>query len=93
MRRSGVALITGISGQDGAYLAEILLRYGYSVHGTSRNGNLSRFVNLRRLRILNQIKIHPTALNDLAEVMAVIRSVAPTEIYLLAAQSSVGAVV
>jgi GDPmannose 4,6-dehydratase len=90
MNRSGVALITGISGQDGAYLAELLLRCGYSVHGTSRAGNLSSFVNLRRLRILDQVKIHPTALNDLAEVTTVIRSVAPTEIYLLAAQSSVG---
>jgi GDPmannose 4,6-dehydratase len=90
MNRSGVALITGISGQDGAYLAELLLRCGYSVHGTSRAGNLSTFVNLRRLRILDQVKIHPAALNDLAEVTTVIRSVAPTEVYLLAAQSSVG---
>jgi GDPmannose 4,6-dehydratase len=90
MNRPGVALITGISGQDGAYLADLLLRRGYSVHGTSRGGNSSRFVNLRRLQILNRIAIHSTPLIELAEVLAVVRAVAPTEIYLLAAQSSVG---
>ena len=90
MNRPPVALITGISGQDGAYLAELLLRHGYSVHGTSRNSSLSRFENLRRLRILNRVEIHSTALTDFTEVLAVIRTVAPTQIYLLAAQSSVG---
>lgn len=84
------ALIFGISGQDGAYLARLLLERGYAVHGTSRDREMSSFENLRRLDILERVKLHSVAVTDFRSVLQVIADVRPDEIFNLAAQSSVG---
>ena len=84
------ALITGISGQDGAYLARLLLSKGYEVHGTARDAQMSSFVNLQRLGIKERIVFHSMALNDFRSVLQVLSKVKPDEIYNLAGQSSVG---
>lgn len=84
------ALICGISGQDGAYLAQLLLSKGYEVIGTSRDAQVSNFHNLVRLGILNQVRLESMALNDFRSVLQVIVSLAPDEIYNLAGQTSVG---
>ena len=87
---SKVALIFGISGQDGAYLAELLLGKGYKVHGTSRDAEMATFSSLKRLGIKNQITFHSVALNDFRSTSKVLEEVIPDEIYNLAGQSSVG---
>ncbi len=63
------ALIYGISGQDGAYLAEFLLRQGYEVCGASRDAEIARSENLRRLGIAEQVKIYSTTLTDFRSVL------------------------
>ena len=84
------ALICGISGQDGAYLAELLLRREYEVWGTSRDAEMASFHNLERLGIRN--RINPVSLNlrDSAQTFRLIQQLRPDEVYNLAAQSSVG---
>jgi GDPmannose 4,6-dehydratase len=84
------ALICGISGQDGAYLAKLLLEKGYSVCGTSRDAQMSAFGNLIRLGIREQIKLESMALNDFRSVLQILIKIQPDEIYNLAGQSSVG---
>jgi GDPmannose 4,6-dehydratase len=84
------ALICGISGQDGAYLARLLLGKGYKVHGSARDAQMSSFGNLRQLGIRDQITCHSMALNDFRSVLQVLAKVRPDEIYNLAGQSSVG---
>jgi GDPmannose 4,6-dehydratase len=84
------ALIFGISGQDGAYLADLLLRKGLEVHGTSRDKESSSFEALRTLGILDQVKLHSTMLGDFRSVITTIERVRPRYVYNLAAQSSVG---
>lgn len=84
------ALICGISGQDGAYLADLLLKNGYSVCGTSRDAQMSSFQNLSRLGIREQVKLESMSLTDFRSVLQVLTKVKPNEIYNLAAQSSVG---
>jgi len=84
------ALICGISGQDGAYLAKLLLDKGYLVHGTARDAQMSTFANLRFLGIREQITFYSMALNDFRSVLQVLAKVRPDEIYNLAGQSSVG---
>lgn len=84
------ALISGISGQDGTYLANLLLQKGYEVHGTARDAQMSTFSNLQRLGIKDQITFHSMALNDFRSVLQVLSKVQPDEIYNLAGQSSVG---
>ncbi len=84
------ALITGISGQDGAYLAQLLLNQGYQVHGTSRDAEASSFSRLQRLGIRPYVQIHSMALNDFRSVIQVVATIAPDEVYNLAGQSSVG---
>ncbi len=84
------ALICGISGQDGAYLAQLLLRMGYQVCGTSRDAQVSSFRNLVRLGIHDQVKTCSMALNDFRSVLQVLNKVQPDEIYNLAGQTSVG---
>jgi GDPmannose 4,6-dehydratase len=83
------AVITGISGQDGAYLAKLLLEQGYSVCGTSRDAQISPFTNLQRLGIREQVQLESVALNDFRSVIQVLFKVQPDEIYHLAGQSSV----
>ena len=83
------ALICGISGQDGAYLADSLLKQGYQVYGTSRDAQISTFHNLIFLGIRDQIQIESMALNDFRSVLQAIKKVDPNDIYNLAGQSSV----
>ncbi len=84
------ALICGVSGQDGAYLARLLLNQGYLVWGTSRDAQMSNFQNLVKLGIFDQIKLESMALTDFRSVLQVIKKVQPDEIYNLAGQTSVG---
>jgi GDPmannose 4,6-dehydratase len=84
------ALICGISGQDGAYLAKILLGKGYSVCGTSRDAQISSFHNLRILGILDQIELESMTLTDFRSVLQVLSKIQPDEVYNLAGQTSVG---
>ncbi len=85
-----IALILGVSGQDGAYLAELLLGEGVEVHGTSRDKDSTGFSTLRALGILDKIRLHSTVLGDFRSVVTTIKNVQPGYIYNLAAQSSVG---
>jgi len=87
MRR---ALICGISGQDGTYLARLLLEKGYEVWGTSRDAQATTFSNLLRLGILGSIRTLSMAVNDFRSVLQTIASSDPDEIYNLSGQSSVG---
>ncbi len=84
------ALIFGISGQDGAYLAQLLLNKGYHVVGTSRDAELSSFGNLTRLGIRDQVTCLSAAINDFRSTLSAITQAEPDEIYNLAGQSSVG---
>lgn len=84
------ALICGISGQDGAYLAQLLIGKGYEVYGTSRDAQLSSFKNLERLGIRNRINFESVAVNDFRSVLQALIKIQPSEIYNLAGQSSVG---
>lgn len=84
------ALICGISGQDGAYLAQLLLNKGYTVCGTSRDAQISSFSNLVYLGIRDQVKLESMALTDFRSVLQVLTKIQPDEIYNLAGQSSVG---
>ena len=84
------ALICGVSGQDGAYLAQLLLNKGYVVCGTSRDAQMSSFQNLVRLGIREQIKLESVSLNDFRSVLQVLTKIQPDEVYNLAGQSSVG---
>ena len=84
------ALICGISGQDGSYLAQLLLEKGYEVIGTSRDAQIGSFAGLERLGIRNSVRLESMALNDFRSVLQVVKRIAPDEIYNLAGQSSVG---
>jgi len=82
-----VALITGITGQDGSYLAELLLEKGYEVHGIVRRCSL---INTHRIdHIYPQLKLHYGDLTDATNLISVIKMVEPDEIYNLGAQSHV----
>ena len=82
-----VALITGITGQDGSYLAELLLEKGYEVHGIIRRSSL---INTHRIDHLYQnVKLHYGDLTDSTNIVRVIQKVQPDEIYNLGAQSHV----
>jgi GDPmannose 4,6-dehydratase len=83
------ALICGISGQDGAYLADFLLKKGYDVYGTSRDAQISSFYGLTSLGIRDRVKVESMAVNDFRSVLQVLAKVRPDEIYNLAGQSSV----
>ena len=80
-------LITGITGQDGSYLAEFLLEKGYEVHGIVRRASLSNTARIDH--ILDQITLHDGDLADSSSLLRVINIVRPDEIYNLAAQSHV----
>lgn len=84
------ALITGVGGQDGAYLAHLLLGKGYRVFGTSRDADASRFDSLARLGILGQVNLLSMAPNDFKSTLMAISKARPDEIYHLAGQTSVG---
>lgn len=84
------ALICGVSGQDGAYLADLLLKQGYSVYGTSRDAQMSSFRNLSSLGIREKIKLESMSLTDFRSVLQILTKIQPDEVYNLAGQSSVG---
>jgi GDPmannose 4,6-dehydratase len=84
------ALICGISGQDGTYLAKLLLDRGYEVWGSSRDAELATFDNLRRLGIYESVRLVSLNLRDAGSVLGLLRRVRPDEIFSLAGQSSVG---
>lgn len=84
------ALIIGITGQDGAYLAKHLLSKGYEVTGSSRDVMASSFSNLNALGIRSQIKLLSVSINDFRSVFNAIQTADPDEIYNLAGQTSVG---
>jgi GDPmannose 4,6-dehydratase len=84
-----VALIAGITGQDGAYLARFLLGKGYVVHGTSRDAAVARLDGLIALGICDKVALHSMSPTDFQSVARVIDGVAPDEIYNLSGQSSV----
>ena len=84
------ALITGITGQDGSYLAEFLLEKGYEVHGITRRISISNTQRIDHLLAANKIKIHDGDLSDGNSIVRIINEVQPDEIYNLAAQSHVG---
>jgi GDPmannose 4,6-dehydratase len=83
------ALICGISGQDGSYLAKLLLSKGYEVFGTSRDAMASSFNGLHKLGIFDQVNKLSMAINDFRSVFNVIQQCEPDEIYNLAGQTSV----
>jgi GDPmannose 4,6-dehydratase len=84
------ALICGISGQDGAYLAAHLLELGYAVVGTSRDAQASRFAGLERLGIRDRVKVDSMSLVDFRSTMQALARHQPDEVYNLAGQTSVG---
>lgn len=81
------ALITGITGQDGSYLAEFLLEKGYEVHGITRRASISNTARIEH--ILGKVRLHDGDLTDSSSLIRIIGLVQPDEIYNLAAQSHV----
>ena len=81
------ALITGITGQDGSYLAEFLLERGYEVHGTVRRSSVENFERIQHIR--DRITLHQMDLLDQLSIITVLEDVEPWEVYNLAAQSFV----
>ncbi|MEO7851681.1 MAG: GDP-mannose 4,6-dehydratase [Rubrivivax sp.] len=84
------ALICGVGGQDGCYLARLLLGKGYEVWGTSRDAQIATFANLEHLRIRQSITLRSMAPKDFRSVMKVLYDCEPDEVYFLSGQSSVG---
>ena len=84
-----VALITGITGQDGAYLAQLLLKKNYKVYGTCRRSTSEKFTSLKHLNVDNKISYCDFDLLEFSNILETIDKVKPTEIYNLAAQSFV----
>jgi GDPmannose 4,6-dehydratase len=84
-----IALITGINGQDGSYLAEFLLEKGYEVHGTLKRNSVAENQTSRLTSVYDKVKLHYADLTDLSSLINVIQKVLPDEIYNLAAQSHV----
>ena len=87
------ALITGITGQDGAYLAQLLLEKGYAVHGLLRRSASAEVIGerLRWLGVLDRVSLHDGDLMDLSSILRILDRVVPDEVYNLAAQSFVHA--
>ena len=83
------ALITGITGQDGSYLAEFLLEKGYEVHGIVRRASISNTARIDHLIAANKITLHDGDLSDSSSIIRIVGEVRPDEIYNLAAQSHV----
>ena len=84
------ALICGVSGQDGAYLAKLLLDKGYRVIGTSRDAQVASFGNLARLGIQDKVGCESMVLTDFRSTLQTLAKAEPDEIYNLAGQTSVG---
>lgn len=84
------ALITGVTGQDGSYLAKFLIEKGYRVVGVIRSHHSSNLFNLSYLKILDKVLLEECDLRDLSFVISLIEKHSPDELYNLSAQSSVG---
>lgn len=84
------ALITGITGQDGSYLAELLLEKGYDVHGIVRRSSVHGTGRIDHLLSSSRLHLHDGDLSDSSSLVRIISKVRPSEIYNLAAQSHVG---
>ncbi len=84
------ALIIGVSGQDGAFLSQLLLKKDYQVYGSSRDAMASSFQNLKQLGVRDQIQLESISLNDFRSVLHSLKKIWPEEIYNLGGQSSVG---
>ena len=84
------ALICGVSGQDGAFLAKLLLGKDYKVYGASRDAQVNSFTNLTRLGLRDQVSLTSVTLNDFRSVLQALMKIQPDEVYNLAGQSSVG---
>lgn len=89
MEKRNVALITGVTGQDGSYLAELLLEKGYDVHGTIRRSSVDYRERIAHLEGLPNFHLHYADLGDSMSIIQVMNKVKPTEVYNLAAQSHV----
>lgn len=89
MENRKVALITGITGQDGSYLAEFLLEKGYDVHGTIRRSSVDFRERIAHLEGRDHFHLHYADLGDSMSIIQVMNKVRPTEVYNLAAQSHV----
>ena len=83
------ALITGINGQDGSYLAELLLEKGYEVHGILKRNSVAENQTARLENIFTQLNLEYADMTDMASLISVLQKVQPDEIYNLAAQSHV----
>jgi GDPmannose 4,6-dehydratase len=83
------ALIIGVSGQDGAYLARLLLDKGYEVHGSSRDAEVTSFQRLAALGLRDRVRLHSLSPSDFRSVVQAIDRIRPQEIYNLSGQSSV----
>ena len=81
------ALITGISGQDGSYLAEYLLSHGYNVHGIVRRQSVAENQSSRLSGVINKVTLHYGDVTDAHAVSRLINEVRPNELYHLAGQS------
>src|SRR5438477_1318629 len=84
------ALICGVSGQDGSYLARLLLNKQYEVYGSSRDAQTASFTNLHKLGIHDKVHLESVSLTDFRSVLQVLMKVHPDEVYNLAGQTSVG---
>ena len=84
------ALITGINGQDGSYLAELLLEKGYEVFGTLKRNSVAENQTFRLDPVFGKVKLEYADLTDMASLVRVMTKVMPDEVYNLAAQSHVG---
>lgn len=84
------ALICGISGQDGSYLAKLLLERGYDVWGSSRDAEQTSFHNARRLGIHDSIRIVSLNLRDVGSTIGLLKKISPHQVFNLTGQSSVG---
>lgn len=87
---SKAALVVGVTGQDGAYLARLLLRNGFIVHGTSRDAGWARREGLKALGLEDRVQIHSLATSDFRSMAALIEKLQPSQIYNLSGLSSVG---
>jgi GDPmannose 4,6-dehydratase len=89
MTTQPVAVIFGVSGQDGAYLAHLLLDKGYAVHGVSRDADAASFQRLIRIGVRDKVTLHSGDLTEFRSIISLLGKINPTEIYNLAGQSSV----
>jgi GDPmannose 4,6-dehydratase len=87
---AGRALVCGVSGQDGSYLAKLLLSKGYEVWGSSRDAELNSFRNLRLLGIFPAVQLVSLNPGDIGSILGLLRRIRPDEVFSLAGQSSVG---